>query len=202
MVLIQGSIIYCLLQAHNMNRLIQIKRIITFLLFLLFLNCITYSQGKFIGFALNPKLGAYGSFSDGLPGTNLGVEFSLLVNRLTFGLDYQHSKFKWIANTTWDSFNQFDLLLGRNFDIYNKDSNLFLLRFQIEAGLGSVKGTINKSKSYSPQNISTLGFPVKLGIKHLFSNSISFGVDLQANLNSQYPIYMIMASLELGKLKK
>ena len=181
-----------------MKHVIIIERIIPLFLFLFFLNSIISSQGKFIGFALNPKLGAYGSFSGGLPGTNFGAEFNILVNRLIFGLDYYHSKFKFIGDKE-EYFDQFDLLLGGYFDTFiDKDLNISLLRFQIQAGIGSFKGiTYNDSKS-----VSTLGIPVKLGIKHLFSKSISLGIDLQANLNSQYPIYMIMGSLELGNLKK
>jgi hypothetical protein len=139
----------------------------------------------------------YFSANSSLPGTNYGGELDLLKNKLILGLDYYHSKFKFIFDTE-EYFNQFDLLLGRYFNIFiDKELNMILLRFEIQAGIGSFKGiTYNDSKS-----ISALGIPVKLGIKHLYSDSVSLGVDLQANLNSQYPIYMIMASLELGKLK-
>jgi hypothetical protein len=76
----------------------------------------------------------------------------------------------------------------------NESSNF---RLQIQGGLGTLKGlTYNES-----EQISTVGVPLKLGLKWLPSTSLGIGVDLQAKLNSKYSIYMIMASLEIGKLR-
>jgi hypothetical protein len=170
------------------------KTCLTTLMVAWLLSCITgliNGQTKFNGFAINPKFGLYGSFSGGLPGSVGGIEFNLLKNKLIFSVDYYHSKFTFIGNKE-ELLNQFDFLFGRYFD--NESWNI---RFQIQGGLGTLKGiTYNESKQ-----ISTIGVPLKLGLKWLPTSSFGVGVDLQAKLNSKYPIYMIMASIEIGKLR-
>ncbi len=154
-------------------------------------NCLINGQTKFNGFAVNPKFGLYGPFSGGLPGSVGGIEFNFLRNKLIFSLDYYRSKFTFIGSKE-ELLNQFDFLFGGYFD--NQSWNT---RLQIQGGLGTLKGIIYNDA----EQISTIGVPLKLGFKWLPSSSISIGIDLQAKLNSKYSIYMIMASLEIGKLR-
>jgi hypothetical protein len=173
-----------------MKNCILEKRLNSIFLFLILINGLTYSQLKFDGFAINPKYGLYGSFKGGLPGSVLGGEFNLLKNKYIFSLDYYHCKFTFIGSKE-ELFNQFDFLFGR----YIGDE---LFRLQLQGGFGTFKGiTYNEG-----EKIFTLGIPLKLGFKYLPSSFLSIGVDLQTNFNSKYPIYMAMASLELGKLRK
>ncbi|HBC77648.1 MAG TPA: hypothetical protein DCZ51_03405 [Bacteroidales bacterium] len=148
-------------------------------------------QTKFNGFAINPKFGLYGSFCGGLPGSVGGMELNVLRNKWMFSLDYFHSKFTFIGDKE-ELLDQFDFLFGRYFG--NESWNI---RFQIQGGVGTLKGiTYNES-----EHISTIGLPLKLGLKWLPTSSLGVGVDLQAKLNSKYSIYMIMASIEIGKLR-
>ena len=148
-------------------------------------------QSKLDGFALfNPKFGLYGSFKGGLPGYVFGDEINFLKKKMIFSLDYYHCKFTFIGSKV-EKFDQFDFLFGKYLD-YNS------FRIQFQGGLGTFKGiTYNESKK-----IFTLGIPLKIGLKYLVSKSVSIGLDLQANVNFKYPIYMPMLSLELGELKK
>ena len=147
-------------------------------------------QSKLDGFALfNPKFGLYGSFKGGLPGYVFGDEINFLKKKMIFSLDYYHCKFTFIGSKV-EKFDQFDFLFGKYLD-YNS------FRIQFQGGLGTFKGiTYNESKK-----IFTLGIPLKIGLKYLVSKSVSIGLDLQANVNFKYPIYMPMLSLELGEFK-
>jgi hypothetical protein len=159
----------------------------------LFLNTGKQMNGQsgIDGYALiNPKFGLYGSFKGGLPGYVVGDELNFLKNKFIFGLDYYHCIFTFVGSKT-ERFDQFDFLFGKYADCYS-------FRFQFQGGLGIFKGvTYDES-----EEIFTLGIPVKIGFKYLVSGSVSIGLDLQANLNLKYPVYMPMLSLELGKLKK
>jgi len=157
---------------------------------LLYTNELMTGQSKLDGFALfNPKFGLYGSFKGGLPGYVFGDEFNFLKKKMIFSLDYYHCKFTFIGSKV-EKFDQFDLLFGKYLD-YNS------FRIQFQGGLGTFKGiTYNES-----EKIFTLGIPLKIGLKYLISKSVSIGLDLQANLNLKYPIYMPMLSIEFGALK-
>jgi len=157
---------------------------------LLYTNELMTGQSKLDGFALfNPKFGLYGSFKGGLPGYVFGDEFNFLKKKMIFSLDYYHCKFTFIGSKV-EKFDQFDLLFGKYLD-YNS------FRIQFQGGLGTIKGiTYNES-----EKIFTLGIPLKIGLKYLISKSVSIGLDLQANLNLKYPIYMPMLSIEFGALK-
>ncbi|MCX6252939.1 MAG: hypothetical protein NTV31_00445 [Bacteroidia bacterium] len=159
-------------------------------LLLMVINASINGQSKLDGFALlNPKFGIYGSFKGGLPGYVFGDEINFLKKKLIFSLDYYHCKFTYIGSKE-EKFDQFDFLFGKYLDFES-------FRLQIQGGLGTFKGiTYNES-----EKIFTLGIPLKVGLKYLISNSFSIGLDLQANLNLKYPIYMPMLSIEIGKLK-
>jgi hypothetical protein len=148
------------------------------------------SQSKLDGFALfNPKFGIYGSFKGGLPGYVIGDEINFLKKKMIFSLDYYHCRFTFIGSKV-EKFDQFDFLFGKYLDYKS-------FRLQFQGGLGTFKGiTYDES-----EKIFTLGIPIKVGLKYLISNSLSAGLDLQANLNLKYPIYMPMLSIEFGKLK-
>ena len=158
---------------------------------LLYANELINGQPKLDGFALlNPKFGLYGSFKGGLPGYVFGDEINFLKNKMIFSLDYYHCKFTFIGSKV-EKFDQFDFLFGKYLD-YNS------FRIHLQGGLGTFKGiTYNES-----ERIFTLGIPLKIGLKYLISKSVSLGLDLQANMNLKYPIYMTMLSIEFGKLKK
>jgi hypothetical protein len=178
------------MKRNNMKTFYLTSTIAVFLSFCT--NGLINSQIKIDGYAINPKFGLYGSFNGGLPGSVLGGEFNLLKKNFIFSLDYYHCKFTFIGSKE-ELLNQFDFLFGKYFD-----TNFWNVRLQLQGGLGTFNGiTYNESKK-----ISTIGVPLKLGLKYLPLSFLSIGVDLQANLNSKYSIYMIMGSLELGKLRE
>jgi hypothetical protein len=159
-------------------------------LLLILVNTSIKGQSVLDGYAfLNPKFGIYGSFKGGLPGYVFGDEINFLKKKWIFSLDYYHCKFTFIGSKE-EKFDQFDILFGKYLDYRS-------FRLQIQGGLGTFKGiTYDESKK-----IFTLGIPLKAGFKYLISDSFSIGLDLQANLNVKYPIYMPMLSIEIGKLR-
>jgi hypothetical protein len=56
-------------------------------------------------------------------------------------------------------------------------------------------------EKYFTKEVSTVGFPLKIGGRYIAFKFLSIGIDLQANLNFQKSIFRPMLSLEIGKLR-
>jgi len=153
-------------------------------------NC----QKKFNGYSINPKLGVFGPFSGGGSAAIGGAEFYLIRNKLTLGLDFYHGMWNWNGDVE-ESLNQFNFMDGIFFET---KSSVF--RFLIQGGIGILKSTY-KSGQNEGWTKYTLGVPLDVEIKCIPTKYFSVGIDLQVNMNTEYPIYMIMASVEFGKLK-
>ena len=61
--------------------------------------------------------------------------------------------------------------------------------FHYQAGLGVVWG---KNESGKDEAFTTVGLPLKAGIKFVPANFFSIGIDFQANINSEQSLYLAM----------
>jgi hypothetical protein len=166
------------------------------LIFLLSINGVIKAQFKVNGYSINPKIGAYNWVGENV-GLAQGFEINILSKKYIFSFDYYN------CNIILDipTINQIDFLIGK----YIGDR---YLRFQFQGGLGTSWG-VNKGErigvgipsNYEKEKFFTVGIPLKLGFKLIPARFFSIGVDLQANLNFKYPIYMTMFSIEIGKLR-
>lgn len=57
------------------------------------------------------------------------------------------------------------------------------------------------TNAYFTKEVSTVGFPLKIGGRYIPFEFLSIGIDLQANLNFQQSVIKPMLSVEIGKLK-
>ncbi len=85
-------------------------------------------------------------------------------------------------------------------------------RFQYQAGIGMFWGTLRTDEydkvnstlltnAYFTKEVSTVGFPLKIGGRYIPFEFLSIGIDLQANLNFEKSIIIPMLSIEMGKLR-
>ena len=48
---------------------------------------------------------------------------------------------------------------------------------------------------------TTIGVPLKFGFKYILTKNICIGIDMQGNINIDNSIYMLLLSIEIGKIK-
>ena len=106
-----------------------------------------------------------------------------------------------------EEYNQVNLLFGKYIDTKNQK-----FRFQYQGGIGMFWGTLRTDEydeenssflnnAYFTEEVSTVGFPLKIGGRYIPFKFLSIGIDLQANLNFQKSIFRPMLSLGIGKLR-
>lgn len=106
-----------------------------------------------------------------------------------------------------EKYNQINLLFGKYIDTKNG-----MFRFQYQGGIGLYWGTFRTDEvdrintflfhnTYFTKEITTIGFPLKIGGRYIPFNFLSIGVDLQSNLNFEKSNIRPMLSVEIGKLK-
>jgi hypothetical protein len=90
---------------------------------------------------------------------------------------------------------------------------MLTVRFQYQSGIGIFWGTLRTDEydkenlsflfnnAYFTKEVSTVGFPLKIGGRYIPFKFLSIGIDLQANLNFQKSIFRPMLSIEIGKLR-
>jgi len=155
------------------------------------------AQSSIEGYSVNPKLGAYNWTGKNI-GLVQGIEINILYNNYISSLDYYYCSIILDIPTI----NQIDLLIGK----YKGDK---YFRFQFQGGLGTAWGVHKGDRigsdipaRYMKEKYLTIGIPVKLGFKIIPAAFISIGIDFQVNLNMKYPVYMTMASIEIGKIRR
>jgi hypothetical protein len=149
-------------------------------------------QEKFKGYSVDPGfgLGIYGG---------AGLEIFRLRNQIMYGVDYYHTEEFFFFGDTDERYNQLDFLVGKYHDRKK-------FRFHYLAGIGILKGfrtvlSINPNSWGRIDHISTIGIPVKAGVKLLPSKSFGIGIEFQANLNAEKCFGMTVFSIEFGKLR-
>lgn len=138
------------------------------------------AQEKFHGFYANAKAGVGNWFGDDV-GVGLCFEGGLVRDNKLYTASYlrtEEIEYREVINSV-------DLTLGR----FMKKNGLI---FHYQAGVGVVWG---KNERGVDEPFTTLGLPLKTGIKFVPSNFFSIGLDLQANLNAERSLYLIMFTI-------
>jgi hypothetical protein len=184
----------------------QSKKIKLFgiLYFFLIFNSILYGQNKIDGFAINPKIGRF-NWTEDINGYIAGIEVNAIKKDMIFSVDFYNAEdFNIFGKLPAATYNQFDLLFGKYIDW-----NIFRLQYQ--GGLGALwgvypgdliqEGGLFSSDIHEEVSYFTVGVPLKLGFKIMPTRFTSIGLDFQANLNLKNSLYMVMLSIEIGKLR-
>lgn len=166
----------------------------------------TNGQQENWGFSINPKIGFY-NLSNENSGLISGQEMYFFRNKIIYSIDFYGGKeLDFIGSPSPnESFRSVGFMIGK----YEGDK---VFRFTYQGGLSlfwgerrtdlKQKGTdFFASDIYNTKDFITVGIPVKLGFKIVPSRFFSIGIDLQANLNLENPVYMPMISFEFGKLR-
>lgn len=171
-------------------------KLLSIFIFILSVSGVTKAQFKVDGYSINPKLGAYNWVGENV-GLAQGCEINIISKKNIFSLDYYNCG----VILDFPTINQIDFMVGR----YIGDKSL---RFQFQGGLGTSWGVTKGEQigngipfRYEKEKFFTVGIPLKLGFKIMPASFISIGADLQANLNFEYPIYMALVSIEIGKIR-
>jgi len=189
-----------------MRRKHIISRILGIFILLVSLNISATGQQETWGFSINPKAGFY-NISKENGGLISGQEFYLFKNKKIYSIDfYGGEEPDFIGSPSPNEhFGSVGFMIG-------KYEGTKVFRFTYQGGLSLFWGerrTDLKQKGtgffatdiYNTKDFFTVGIPLKLGFKIIPSRFFSIGIDLQANLNIENPVYMPMISLEFGKLR-
>jgi len=137
-----------------------------------------------------------------------GIEINAFSKSSLFSVGYYYGEdYEFIGDTPTEKYNQLNLLFGKYIDTKNKK-----FRLQYQGGIGMFWGTLRTEEldktdtnwlttRYYTKEVSTVGFPLKIGGRYIPFKFLSIGIDLQANLNFQKSIFRPMLSLEIGKLR-
>lgn len=138
------------------------------------------AQEKFHGFYANAKTGVGNWFGDDA-GVGLAFEGGLVSDNKLYSASYLRTE----EIEDREVINCIDLTLGR---FIQKNGVIF----HYQAGLGVVWG---KNERGVDEPFTTIGLPLKTGVKVVPSNFFSIGLDLQANLNAERSLYLIMFTI-------
>ena len=137
-----------------------------------------------------------------------GVEINAFSKSFLFSVGYYYGEdYDFLDETPTEKYNQLNLLFGKYHDSKNEK-----FRFQYQGGIGMFWGTLRTDEyddensglfndAYFTKEISTVGFPLKIGGRYIPFKFLSIGIDLQANLNFKKSIFRPMLSIEIGKLR-
>ena len=138
------------------------------------------AQKTFDGVYANGKTGV-GNWFDDNSSIGLSVEGGLTRNKNLYTVSYlrmEEIEHREVVNSV-------DLTLGR----FVRNRGLI---FHYQAGLGVVWG---KNERGVDEPFTTVGLPLKTGIKFVPPNFFSFGLDLQANVNTERSLYLVMFTI-------
>lgn len=138
------------------------------------------AQEKFHGFYANAKAGVGNWLADDA-GVGLSLEGGLVRDKNLFTLSYLRTE----EIEERELIHSIDLTLGR----YLRKKGLI---FHYQAGLGVVWG---KNERGEDDPFTTVGVPLKTGVKLVPSNFFSLGLDLQANVNAERSLYQLMFTI-------
>jgi hypothetical protein len=154
-------------------------------------------QTGFKGYALNPKAGLCVGKNFG--GFGAGLEFNLITNQSLFSFDVYLGNDLSILGDSNAKFRQLGILFGKYIGTRQ-------LRLQYEGGIaptwGTKKGYYTDTDYVEEEDYFTFGLTAKIGLKILLSPSVSFGADIQGNLNPKNPMFFPSVSIEIGRLKE
>ena len=137
-----------------------------------------------------------------------GVEINAFSKSFLYSVGYYYGEdYEFLKDTPTEKYNQLNLLFGK---YHNSKNEKF--RFQYQGGIGMFWGTIRTDEydegnsniitnAYITKEISTIGFPLKIGGRYIPFKFLSIGIDLQANLNFEKSVIRPMLSIEIGKLR-
>ncbi len=137
-----------------------------------------------------------------------GIDINAFSKSSIFSVGYYYGEdYEFLGDTPTEKYNQINLLFGKYIDTKNKK-----FRFQYQGGIGMFWGTLRTNEldktdtnwltnRYYTKEISTVGFPLKIGGRYIPFKFLSIGIDLQANMNFQKSIFRPMLSIEIGKLR-
>jgi hypothetical protein len=186
------------LKSQNSRKLLQWTAGIILTLSAL-LTCVPLNgQAEFNGYAFNPKAGI--CIGKDFQGFGAGLEFSLITNKSVWSFDVYLAENMSILGDSNAKFRQAEILFGKYIGTEHT-------RLQYQGGLaptwGIKKGYYTDTGDYiEEESYMTFGLTGKLGLKLLVSHSVSFGVDLQGNLNLKNPMFFPSVSIEIGKLRE
>lgn len=137
-----------------------------------------------------------------------GVDINVFSKSFLYTIGYYYGEdYEFFGDTSNEHYNQLNLLFGKYIDLQHQN---FRIRYQ--AGIGMFWGAL-KNDEYDKENstflndayftdeVSTIGFPIKIGGRYIPFKFLSIGVDIQANLNFEKSIIRPMLCLDIGKLK-
>lgn len=156
-------------------------------------------------YSINPKFGFYSLLFDDYAA---GLEINTTRNKQIYSIDYilfRDNQFLWESDPR-EKFNQIGIMYGSYLG-----EKLFRLQFQ--GGLSGFWGLRRTDElvwsgsswgggTYKGEKFFTIGIPLKLGLKVIPFHFLSFGLDLQANINAKKKIFYPTVSVEIGKIRK
>jgi len=137
-----------------------------------------------------------------------GVDINAFSKSFIYSIGYYYGEdYGVLGDKPTEKYNQLNLLCGKYLDSENE-----LFRFQYQGGIGIFWGILRTDEldrsdtslltnRYFTKEVTTIGFPIKIGGRYIPFKFLSIGLDLQANLNFQKSILRPLLSLELGKLR-
>ena len=137
-----------------------------------------------------------------------GIEINAFSQKYLYSIGfYRSTDERLFGDTPHEKYNQLNFLFGGYADTRNEK-----FRFQYQAGIGMFWGTLRTDEydwinstlltnAYFTKEVSTVGFPLKIGGRYIPFEFLSIGIDLQANLNFEKSIIIPMLSIEMGKLR-
>lgn len=159
-----------------------------FIIFLILIHTDSFAQRKIDGYFGIYKVGLYGS--GGLKGMISSFEAGVLKNNTALGIAYVRTS----EIFGQDNSDALDVTIGR----FRKENSFMF--FHAQAGIGALwirEWNIDAEKIDS---FFTVGVPLKAGVKFIPPKFLSIGIDLQANINSQKSMYMILLTLGVWHL--
>ena len=137
-----------------------------------------------------------------------GIEINAFSQNFLYSIGfYRSTDERLFGDRPYEKYNQLNFLFGGYADTKKEK-----FRFQYQAGIGMFWGTLRTDEyddenstlltnAYFTKEVSTVGFPLKIGGRYIPFEFLSIGIDLQANLNFQKSIIVPMLSIEIGKLR-
>lgn len=162
-----------------------------------------WAQTKIEKYSFNPKIGVSYNVAT-KPWFTYGLAFNVIGKKNLYSTYYKHNAEMEMfgSKDPKETLNDFGIMLGR----YIGER---YFRFEYQFGLSVFWGVNRGEQTYShgyvyqyeSENYSTIGLPLKLGIKVVPFKFMSIGLDFQANINFESSIFMALLSLEFGLLR-
>ena len=124
--------------------------------------------------------------------------------KYVYSAEYAHIDMFDLSAPINEHFQQTNLLFGKYHDHKSKKFRIFY-----QAGIGviwGVKKGVNPNeedyhKKYYPDEFTTIGIPVKAGVRYIPFKFLAIGLDTRSNFNLKKTVGDIMLTIEIGKLR-